>query len=205
MHAFSVTEREDNIGGIYFADHAITAKRKAASAMDMDSIAGLKVKRADWADRYAPGPVPHLALIAHGWHTDCDGCSRDICQDLLGEEKLVPVETKEGFFCDEACRRQALADKAERTRMETEAADWLLDYMTRKHPAAVLRGEPIAWITSAKPGELTFRSIRIEFTFPGAQFGNASIRFESIGGEPEYTMSAGDSEAWRLWTAKSSN
>lgn len=205
MKAFSVIEKDDHIGGIYFANQAIAAKKKAASALDMDTIAGLKVKRVEWADKYAPGPVPHLALIDHGWRTYCDGCARDIGQDLILEERLSPVETPAGFFCDESCHRQALADEAERTRMESEAAGWLKAYMIEKHPDAVLSGEPFALFVKSKSGKLMLQSMRVDFQFPGAQYGKATIRFKSIDGEPEYTMCAGDREAWLKWNGKSSD
>lgn len=203
MKAFSVLHKEDNIGGIYFANHAIAAKKQAADLAGEGDIAGWKVRRCEWADKYAPGPVPYRALIDHGWHTDCDGCGRDISLDCIIEENLVLVEADSGIFCNEACRKQGLADRAERIRMQNEASDWLRAYMSEKHPDAVIVANPIVDIAHPKPGELALRLFHADFSFPGAKFGNAKILFRRIGGEPEYSMPAGDVEAWSLWNAKS--
>lgn len=65
---------------VVFARSSIEAKRDWANEHgDGDRyIAGISAKRCKGWDKYAPGPVPAMAMIDDGWRFECHGCSRSV-------------------------------------------------------------------------------------------------------------------------------
>lgn len=225
LRAFAVTEPDENIGGIIFARHAITAAKIGAEEYGCGEIQGMSCRRAAWADQYCDtGRVPASQMIARGWHFECHGCGARIDEDWLIENNLtvdgVCGSQNTWVFCCARCKwrhkrylareASAKADAIEafkavvRKRFgDVEFIDTDPTGNMRQHHAYVVEGERGGW---------HWRQVHIAFNFPGMQFGPAHlVRDEPHGRgqcgfigptKPHYTCCGGDREAFEKFAAE---
>jgi len=78
LRAYSVTEEDEQTGGIVFARSSAESRRIGSSKFGDGDFNWGQARRAQWADRYAPGPVPTLVMLANGWWFTCASCERRI-------------------------------------------------------------------------------------------------------------------------------
>lgn len=160
--AYSVTEPNENTGGIVFATSAVAARRIGADQYCDGEFAYAQCRRAPFADRFADtGIVPAAALIDAGWHFECIGCGVRIDTDLSERWKddagptdsfhdlLIAGRRYRGWtpsdvlghqhgavFCDAACEQAHLAHEAERKRCQDRAIAAFKRIVAKRFPDA---------------------------------------------------------------------
>jgi hypothetical protein len=207
MKAFAVQEDCEGTGDIYYAEHAITAKKRFANEFGDGDLSGVTCSRAPWADQYAPY-CPRLVMIDHGWWMDCHGCEVRIDSDLEGypddpEEPvrtLEPVEDDRGLFCSPQCRDNYLSDRAARHAAEAVARAELVAKLLAKLPGVTIVGETHSYVEK-RDGLYVAKQTRAAFEFPGLKIGPAHFGHNEIGEEPSVTVCQGDLAAWEAWRA----
>jgi hypothetical protein len=208
MKAFAVQEDYEGTGDIYYADHAITAKKRFANEFSDGELNGVTCHRAPWADQFSPGPCPRLVMIDNGWWMECHGCGIRIDSDLehfLDDpekpvEILKPVEDARGLFCTEECRDRHLADKSARQAAEEAARAAIEARLLDKIPGVTIAGRTHIYVV--KRDDLYVpQQCRVAFDFPGSKIGPAHFGHNEVGEEPGVTVCAGDLAAWEAWRA----
>lgn len=188
---------------IVYETNSAAARRIAASRMDIEFSDVEYCRRAQYADAYAPGPVPGLVLISHGWWFECAGCHCQIEQDAERDEEndprgeFDPVEVGYMMYCSPACRAAYIAKQAARKRAEAKAIARLTSFVRSKLPAAEITGTH-AYVSNPERGA---KQVVIYLNFPGALYGGATCRIENYG-DPEWYVSNGDLAAWNTYNAK---
>lgn len=200
LRAYEVQEDFEQNGGVYFARHAIEARRVGASEHNDGELRGMTCRRAPWADRYAPGPVPKLAMLGAGWWFECSGCTQRI--DDGGEdddgEQMAPVEIGDAIYCSPTCRHQDLEDRAARKIGELAAIQEMRARLWARRPGVTFLGGDHAYI-NRHDGELEVRQVIVWFTFPGATVGRCTYRSDKVGEDPEVWLARADEQAWNAW------
>lgn len=120
LKAWAAYEHDEGVGGIYFAKHAIVARRDAANEHADGELSGVWLRRAPWADRYAPGPVPVSVMIEHDWWFPCSHCDRHVTNST---EERVFDERDRTVWCSAECRAAEAARRAERLELERQAKE----------------------------------------------------------------------------------
>lgn len=211
LKAYSVQCADDSTGGIVFARFNAEARRIGCWAVCDTDWESVTCRRAPWADRYAPGPVPKLAMIENGWWIECDGCCTRIDLDLEDEDgkQLDPVEPQIGhMYCTPLCEQRAVRDKFTRSVREAIAIADLTNRLLARLPDAVLVNDsdslfkrPYAYV-NWRDDQWVTEACAIPFTYPGAKHGTASIRYNKLGENPYLEAPYGDHEAFTAWLAE---
>lgn len=203
-------EEDDNTGGIVFATHAVTARRRGANLFNNDEFNGVSCRRTPWADQYAAtGNVPASVAIAHGWWYECHGCGATINEDWLHENDL-PLDGVVGFdraavFCSAICKAEQNLHDAMRYDHERRAIKLLEKLVLKRFPGvSFVRTEgltPHAYATS-HDGVWILEQASVSFDFPGMTYGPATLsvrrRYSSEIGpvRPVFSCCTGDQEAF---------
>ncbi|SEM52789.1 hypothetical protein SAMN05192583_0521 [Sphingomonas gellani] len=67
LKAYTVLEHDERTGAIYFARHAIVARKAGAAEYGDGELSYVTCNRAPWADRFADtGAVPAAVMVEHG-------------------------------------------------------------------------------------------------------------------------------------------
>lgn len=112
MKAYAVHDNYEGYGAVVFAAYAATARRLGANELGIEWESVESCRRAPHFDQYAPGPVPTMVLIEHGWWSECVHCGRRVSNDMADElesdgldpDDFVPRPAgKGGVFCSEGC------------------------------------------------------------------------------------------------------
>lgn len=119
---------------IAFATNNATARRQGGNELDATFEEVESCRRFPALDQYAPGPVPPLALIEHGWWFECHHCGTTIREDEYDDdgEDLAPVAVGQAVFCCPACQAEHYAKQ--RMRKAAEAA--FVELIVTKWPDA---------------------------------------------------------------------
>lgn len=213
LKAFAVQEEDEGTGGIVYAEHSIVALRHGASTYGDGDISGWKAVRAKWADQYAPGPCPQLAMVDAGWWIPCHGCEVRIDSDLefipddpgAPAVELKPVEDERGLFCTAECRDAYLIERVERKIYEQWMLDLLRLRLRDKLPGCVEADNAPYVYVEKRNGLWALRGMAIGFTFPGCKIGPASLRMGEDKPGGWVTVCQGDLEAWESFRASNSN
>lgn len=209
MKAFACQEEHEGTGGIYYADHAITAHKRFANEYNDGDLHGITCRRAPWADQYAPGPCPLLVMVDHGWWMERYHCGVRIDSDLEHiphdpaepVRELKPVEDASGIFCTADCQSAFHAERAERAIYGQWMLDLLRQCLRDKMPGCTEVSEgmcPHVYVEK-KHGLWAIRQAVIAFTFPGCKIGPASIRMEHDQPGATVLVCSGDIEAWEAF------
>jgi len=211
LMAFAVTEPDEGIGGVVFASSDIVARRVGANRYNDGELSGMRVRRASWADRFAPGPVPFTALFDQGWWQDCQGCGVRIedgaCDDAGNYRVFKPVETAQGVFCRPSCHSRHQAHERARQRAEQRAIAQLQDHVRSRLGEVVFEERQHAYV-SRLGRHWQAEQVVVRFSFPGATLGPASCRFEWKNGkpygplQPQFFCPAGDKAAFEAFVAE---
>lgn len=121
MEAYAVTENDEGTGAIYFARHAVVARRMGANEYTNGDFSYVTCRRAPWADAYVDKPLPAKVMVDHGWHFECHGCGKRIDDDMPYEHGM-PIEGIIGsqhsaVYC---CGKCYLRDQRMRARRKVE-------------------------------------------------------------------------------------
>lgn len=202
LKAYSVQEEDENIGGIVFAKSNVEARRRGSSMFGDGDFNWGRATRAPGFDRYAPGPVPFVAMFESGWWQECHGCGCRIAQDEYddegGEIEFDIVEVGSAVYCRPSCRDNRLAERAEIARIEKIVIDELIERLLRAMPGAVVSGPSHVYVPfGGWPHRVEQASIG--FTFPGARIGFGTFRFDKLGEKPYVTICGGDRVAFYAW------
>lgn len=182
LKAYEVRADDFDGGGsvvITFATNNATARREGAAKLDLEWHDIDSCRRAPQFDQYAPGPVPPLVLIEHGWWFECGWCGAKVDADNEQEDddgNLLPYEAPVAIgstvYC---CAAHAGMDLA-RKRGNAAAKNALCELVYTRWPEAqIIRvhvcGDRLdykdpdqdgwlqgGWLTSA------------EFTLPGLKY-----------------------------------
>lgn len=174
LKSYEVRDDGEGYCTIAFATNSATARREGASALDTDWESIESCTRKPEFDSYAPGPVPPLTLIEHGWWFECQHCgwrvSNNMAEELedegLDPEDFVPQPAgQHGVFCSAACAAESAAEK----RLHERAEANLLEVFEARFPDAKVL-EYRAYGTRLEPKEARVRKNWVSFKYPGAQW-----------------------------------
>jgi hypothetical protein len=213
LKAYAVTENDENTGGIFYAAHAIVARRDGADEHNDGQLGSVSCRRAPWADKYAPGPCPKLVMIDHGWWFECHGCGARLSDDgdleangYLDPKKFIEVGTS--VYCSAECRIPYRRERAQRLRLERAAIRDLAARLLTILPAVkpiTLRGKnsfrPHAYVVKQGDGTWVTQQCMVNFEWPGMKIGPGTFRFDKVGEKPHVAICHGDLEAWNAWRA----
>jgi hypothetical protein len=195
---------------IVFATSNASARRLAASEMDCDFEAVEFCRRERQLDRYAPGPVPKIALIDSGWWFECYGCGRRIESDAYDVQgvyaALSPVENGSLIYCSEICKADHEAERAAAKAVEAAGIATVTAYLIARVPEArVTRTHGYACRNGAAK-QLCLSQAFVEFMFPGGKYGGIA-RYEQRDFYREkaithLAIAHGDLPAWHDYAAK---
>ena len=229
IKAYAVCDNDDGMGAIYFARHAITARKAGANEYGDGELSYVRCNRAPYADKFAEiGDVPASVMVENGWHFECGACGRRIDQDLSDawEYEISDTDTARDMmrararyknwtpddvigsqrsivFCDARCEADHADDQRERKAAELRVMERCKRIVLRRLPDAILIDKDHhVYVSRNKEGHYRVRQVRIAFDFPGRQFGYASWRFE-IGayrdGKAHFSCCNGDREVFEAW------
>lgn len=200
LKAYAVTEEDEGTGGIVFARSKRSAISRGAPEYGGEPEY-YTAHRAEWADEFAPGPVPFKAMFEHGWWQDCHHCGQRISTDECdADEDLVfdIVQRGRDVFCRPACAEAHDKDEEERARIVEETIADLTASLLQVIPGALPAGRPHIYVPRFK--RIAEQGI-LSFEFPGCRIGFAHWRFDKIGEKPHLTVCGGDMPAFRRWRA----
>lgn len=193
LKAYTVHDGGDH-SVIRFAASNVVARREGASELGIEFNEVDYCSRSREFDAYAPGPVPPLVAIAHGWWFECRRCG---CLINEGSED-TPIPAREGLYCSATCEAKDYAD--ERTKAAA-VADLVEVFHSRFAGAAIVH----AYVTDGalvpssqfKPNYLREPYSMVTFKFPG---GADCARW--VFGDEDVTVNPGDIAAWCAWRDK---
>ena len=194
----------DECSVIVFAKAAVIARRLGSNEMDCEFESVKSCLRTTWADEYAPGPVPKLAMIDAGWWFECSGCSRRIDDESYDYEadepiEMEPVEYGQCIYCCEECRQRKLAERTRVKKLEGEAREALAAIALTRYPNAHINSEH-AYVVE-RDGWYNLHQCHVQFRFPGCRYFGAELRIDSGKSDIVLYVASGDQAAWRNWIA----
>ena len=207
LKAYAVNEKYESTGEIYFAKHAIVARRRGADEYGDGELSYVTCRRAPWADHCAEtGIVPVSLMVEHGWFFECAGCGVRINEDLcdLYDEEIDEPETGDralrykdwvpsdiighqhsAVFCNQACKDADALYRAECERRQQRAIERFKAIILRRFPDVDFpddrerhRAYPYAYAHKLSGGRWHISQVHVPFNFPGQQFGPASLDYE---------------------------
>ncbi|WP_300750267.1 hypothetical protein [Janthinobacterium sp.] len=198
LKAYEVREPDEGHSCIIFATNNATAHREGANELNVDWEGVEHCRRAAQFDTYAPGPVPSLVLIEHGWWFECHQCGRKIDEYMscelehegLDPSDFTPCETGQMIFCCAACQAQFYAKR----RANKAAKVALIELFEAKFPNCTIKDIHV-YGAKLEPSEKGHGSkCSVSFLFPGAKYG-ATFEY----GNSDLYVANGDVEAFREW------
>lgn len=206
LKAYSVQGEEQ--GEIVYAKSNIEARKWGAHEFNDGELGGITCTRAEWADKYAPGPCPNLVKLDHGWWIGCSGCEAEIHGSVIyvdGDEvEVSPVERKGYLYCSAKCANRYARDKKARKAREERALAELRASLLAKIPTAEIVEDDFwgkvghAYVVKDK-GRWRTSQARITFRFPGCKIASAKWGFDKTGEEPGALVCNGDLKAFERW------
>lgn len=208
LKAFQVGSDYSETATIIFAKTNAQARR-LGSGGEWD---GWECRRAPWADRYSPGPVPAQDAVDHGWWFECLGCGRRI-SDLGYDDEGNDFECKDvvgtldgGVFCCPACEKEYLEDEARKEAFGQSIIEIIKDRIMSRYGAVAFSDKLIPFYVREHDGTLIAHEVRVNFDFPGQKHGpaTAEIREEHSKIGPSnigILVCNGDLEAFKAWAA----
>lgn len=193
---------DEDAAWIVFAVEPEEATEAAAKALDVDPFA-FEIERTEWADKYAPGPVPRKAMIDNGWWFECHQCGTNITQDSCDEDDgHEPVERGNQIWCRASCRDQYDIDQDMFKRIEVATIEYLkLDLLRQCHGAEIVDHEyaqPSAYVCRSG-SDYRVEHAGIFFRFPGCMFGSVRFGFDEQQAVSKFIVCSGDVPAFECW------
>jgi hypothetical protein len=195
LKAYMVTEDSEGHACIVFATNSATARREGGNELGVEWEGVESCKRSPEYDQYAPGPVPNMVLIDHGWWFECSHCGRRVSDDMaqeaeddgLNPDNFEAVESGDWIFCSHECLATDRLEKVQ--RKAAEAA--MVEYVTTMWPQAI-----VTHVHVYGPRLEADRSCYAMFSFPGSER-DAEWKFP----EDTITIMKSDLDAWNAYKA----
>jgi hypothetical protein len=210
LMAFTARAKGDYEGTSATMLFAFSGEQAREALVGDDEDREFAIERSQWADRYAPGPVPWIARLHHGWYCDCHGCGVTIsenAEDTLGRPKAFrPVQDGEEVFCSAKCMMRSRSARRNQRRAQSRMLQLykrlLFDILgpvrlqDDEHHVHIIKAGR-AWV----PAQVILR-----FDFPGRTGMLASFEFRhshSVHGpcRPQFNCSQGDLQAFKQFLA----
>lgn len=216
LKAYSVLEKDEFTGDIYFASKAIYAAKWGANEYSDGELGGVQCRRAAWADAYFETGVPARVAVNHGWRFECYGCGVTVDSDLECEHRLplagICGKVSGAVYCSARCKWKKKRDDARRKEAEQAAIDDFKEIVLARFPDADFADDEDkfrshhAYVTrSPRSGFWHRRQVAVSFRFPGMKIGPANFRMgehHKIGPPTAgYTCCNGDREAFEAYAA----
>ncbi|MBB4126273.1 hypothetical protein GGR77_001563 [Xanthomonas translucens] len=187
LRAYQVDGYDQSV--LVFESNGAAARRRGAGLMDCQFEEVDSCRRQPALDVYAPGPVPPLVLIEHGWWFECGNCHRRIDDDMEqqdDEDAIEPYAVGEVVYCSRAC----YAQRAARWRQREAAVAAICELVQTHFPEAHIVRAHICDCTleKAEPNGGTLSSC--DFQLPGLKY-QVSYRFRE-----GYFVPRGDLDAF---------
>ena len=199
--AYEVRDNGEGYCAIVFATNCATARREGASELGTDWEGIESCRRRPGLDSYAPGPVPPMVLLDHGWWFECSHCGRrvsdemadDIEDDGLDSADFVPrSDGHKGIYCSAECEARADAEKLANDDAKADLADVFFS----KFPGAVITGMHVYGGQVIAPPKGRGANCSVRFKVPGCRY---EARWDF--GSPEAFVYSADVEAFKSWMA----
>lgn len=206
LRAYAVCEHDERTGAIYFARHAIVARRIGANEHGDGELSYVTCTRAPWADRYAAeGDVPASVMVMNGWHFECTGCGRRIDEGMpyLWENEVMAGEPLNGanlryakwkpshvigtqhglVFCRASCEADFNREQAAKKHVGDRAIARFERVITRRFPDAVIERKdylrPHVYVMRDQQDRLIVEQVAVSFSFPGQVIAPATLRMDT--------------------------
>jgi len=207
LKAYTVYDGGDH-SVIVFARHNVVARREGANELDCGFNELDYCKRSPEFDSYAPGPVPPLVAIEHGWWFECSCCSRKVDGDVRqaaedeGEDADLFGAVADGraVYCSETCRMKEFAEHQARKTAEValiEVFESIFPGATINHVYASLDGHRLEAAPQSEAARRRSSGSAVNFTFPGGK-GGARWQF----GDELVSVNLDDVEGYCAWRGK---
>ncbi len=216
LRAFSVLEKYEMTGDIFFAEKAIQAAKAGANEYADGELRGVQCRRAPWADEYAGKGVPAKVAVDHGWRFECSGCGITVDSDLEENHRL-PVDGIRGkvsgaVFCSSACEAKSKRDEERRQAEIKSAIRDFKEIVKARFPDADFADDESGFgghhahvVRDRRKGKWHRAQVVVAFRFPGMKIGYAHFRMDPnhrIGpSNAGYTCCNGDREAFEAYAA----
>lgn len=216
LKAYSVLEKEEFTGDIYFAAKAIYAAKWGANEYADGELGGVQCRRAPWADPYFETGVPAKVAVDHGWRFECYGCGITVDSDLECEHGLplsgICGKVSSAVYCSARCKWRKMREDARRKEAEQAAIDDFKKIVLARFPDAdfaddedKFRSHHAYVMRSPRSGFWHRQQVTVSFRFPGMKIGPANFRMgdhHKIGPPTAgYTCCNGDREAFQAYAA----
>lgn len=192
--AYEVREPDEGHCVIVFATNNATARREGGNELDCEFGEVEHCRRRPHFDQYAPGPVPPLVLIEHGWWFECHHCSRKIDEYMDDEnfdpDDCTPVASGQDVFCCSTCQARNHAER----RANGAAKVALIELFEAKFPGCSIKDVHVYGAKLEPRDDGGGMKCTVSFLFPGARYG-ATYEY----GSPELYIAQGDLPAYYTW------
>lgn len=216
LKAYSVLEKDEYTGDIYFAAKAIYAAKWGANEYADGELGGVQCRRAPWADAYFETGVPARVAVDHGWRFECHGCGVTVDGDLEYEHRL-PISGVCGkvsgvVYCSARCKWRHMREVSRRKAEEQSAIEDFKKIVLTRFPDADFADDEDrfrshhAYVRHNHGSSVWHRAqVVVAFRFPGMKIGPACFRMDDHHkiGPPAagYTCCNGDREAFEAYAA----
>lgn len=193
LKAYTVHDGGDH-SVIRFAASNVVARREGANELDCAFDEVDYCTRSPEFDAYAPGPVPPLVAIKHGWWFECRHCGQQASEYSEGPV----IEDGDGVFCSPACEMCDFAEARARTAADVallEVFDAKFSGATMLHAYANLDGSRLE--AGTQFGSRHSTGSAVTFKFPG---GAGVARW--VFGDEDVTVDRDDIAAFCAWRGK---
>lgn len=198
LKAYEVRDDYEGHCVIRFAANNATARREGANELDIEWNSVEHCRRKPEFDHYAPGPVPPLVLIEHGWWFECHHCGRHVDESLserveddgLDPADFTPVASGQAVFCCEACQAKQHAEQ----RANKAAQVALIELFESKFPGCTIKRVHVYGTQLEPPDKSGGMKCSVHFLFPGAKYG-ATYEY----GCKDLYVANGDLPAYYAW------
>jgi len=205
VRAYVVLENDERSGAIYFARHAITARKAGANEYGDGELSYVTCNRAPYADQFAEtGMVPASVLVENGWHFECGSCGHRIDDDLPNAWELevdanaTPREMVKArvrykrwdpdhvvgyqhtsVFCDAQCEADYEEDRRQRKAAELRTLERCKRAVLHRLPDTEFVDQHRVYVVRNKRGQYRPSQVRIAFAFPGMDIAPANWEFDT--------------------------
>ena len=189
LKAYTVHDGGDH-SVIRFAASNVVARREGANEMSCEFNEVDYCCRAPEFDEYAPGPVPPMVAIKHGWWFECRRCSCEV-----NHYNDDPVAAGDGVYCSQACEAEDFASE----RATAAALVALIEVFDSKFSGSTIvctyaADGKLVPSSQFESGYLYRPYAMVTFNFPG---GKNCGRW--VFGDEDVTVSPEDVVAFRTW------
>jgi len=193
LKAYTVHDGGDH-SVIRFAASNVVARREGANELGCEFNEVDYCTRSPEFDAYAPGPVPPLVAIKHGWWFECRHCGQQVNEYSEGPV----IEEGDGVYCSPSCEMREFVEVRARAAAGAaliEVFEAMFSGAIVLHAYANLDGHRLE--AGTQFGSRHSTGSMITFKFPGAT-GVARWVF----GDDDVTVDRTDIPAFCAWRGK---